>query len=280
MSKPNIVSLLILLTVPERFHCHVDSATEYHINRGLAHLDSLDISTLTVREQGKYNELINSLPDMLEVYYKEHDTLEIGNQELIEYEWLQPYMAGVFLCGKIDRFTCDKELFDLKTASEIGPNWKKRYKEEKLRDCGLALYDWYLNPKPKSIGMEVLVKPYKDKPSRLEPIPLNEIIQYRDRFKQQLNWVVKEMVHYIKSYSSKRCVCYDTASPYPDKDCQSCKGTGEVLFKPWPMNYGPMCMTKYGPCDYLPLCNLGDTPKNLAKYKTREEHLNVRKLAV
>ena len=167
----------------------------------------------------------------------------------IEYEWSEQYMEGVFLCGKIDRFTCDKELFDLKTASEIGPNWKKKYKEEKLRDCGLALYDWYLNPKPKSIEMEVLVKPYKDKPSRLEPIPLNEIIQYRDRFKQQLNWVVREMVHYIRSYSG---------------------------VKPWPMNYGPMCMTKYGECDYLRLCNYGDTQKNLAKYKKREEHLKCR----
>ncbi len=218
---------------------------------GLAHLDSLDISALTVREQGKYNELINALPDMLEVYYKGHDNTH--EPSMIEYEWSYEYSKDVVLCGKIDRYD-SFNLFDLKTASEIGKDWKKNYKAEKLRDCGLSLYDWYLCHgimNPQSVAMEVLIKPYKDKPPRLELIELNEIIQYRDRFKQQLNWVVKEMVHYIRNYAQ---------------------------VKPWPMNYGPMCMTKYGPCDYLPLCNLGDTPKNVAKYKTREEHLELRKV--
>ena len=225
---------------------------------GLAHLDSLDISTLTVREQGKYNELINALPDMLEVYYKGHDKDEIKEVESIEMEWSQQAddwtdkTGMTILCGKLDRWMKNYGLFDLKTASEIGREWKKNYKAEKLRDCGLALYDWYLcgiGTPPTQIAMEVLIKPYKDKPPRLELIELNEIIQYRDRFKQQLNWVVKEMVHYIRSYSK---------------------------VKPWPMNYGPMCMTKYGPCDYLRLCNYGDTSKNLDKYKPREEHLKCR----
>ena len=230
---------------------------------GFAHLDSLDVSALTVREQGKYNELINALPDMLEVYYKGHDKDEIKGLECLEEEWYTLYgelpedlKDAVYLCGKIDRFMTDGQLFDLKTASEIGREWKKNYKAEKLRDCGLSLYDWYLcglMDSPKQIAMEVLIKPYKDKPPRLELIELNEIIQYRDRFKQQLNWVVKEMVHYIRSYSK---------------------------VKPWPMNYGPMCITKYGPCDYLHLCNYGDTPKNLSKYKTRVEHLEIRKANV
>ncbi|KKL82360.1 hypothetical protein LCGC14_1985590, partial [marine sediment metagenome] len=70
------------------------------------------------------------------------------------------------------------------------------------------------------------------------------------RFKQQLNWVVKEMVHYMRSY---------------------------VKVKPWPMNYGPMCMTKYGPCDYLELCNYGNIPKYISEYKPREEHLEIRR---
>jgi hypothetical protein len=237
----------------ETFWKGKDYRTAYNI--GLTHLDSVDISTLTVREQGKYNELINALPDMLEVYHKGHKLSETSNVLMLEKEWSKVYLENVYLCGKIDRFMLGGYLFDLKTASEIGREWKKNYKAEKLRDCGLALYDWYLNKvspplAPTQIAMEVLIKPYKDKPPRLEIIELNEIIQYRDRFKQQLNWAVKEMVHYMRTYPKA---------------------------KPWPMNYGPMCMTKYGPCDYLRLCNYGDTQKNLAKYKPRVEHLEIRK---
>jgi hypothetical protein len=262
LSKPSINMVFgtaFHLSV-EAFWKGKDYKSAYDI--GLAHLDSLDITALTVREQGKYNELINTLPDMLEVYYKAHDKDEIKAAELIEYEWIHyDYLPFVHLCGKIDRYMKNGVLTDLKTASEIGAEWKKKYKAEKLRDCGLSLYDWFLDTgimsgikdyTPKQIAMEVLIKPYKDKPPRLELIELNEIIQYRDRFKQQLNWVVKEMVHYMRTYPK---------------------------VKPWPMNYGPMCMTKYGECDYLPLCNYGTIPKIMNKYKQREEHLNVRREA-
>ncbi len=221
-------------------------------NIGLAHLDSLDISALTVREQGKYNELINALPDMLEVYYKAHDYKVESLSTDVEFEWKYQYNEGVYLCGKIDRWTEDS-LFDLKTASEIGREWKKNYKAEKLRDCGLALYDWYLcksNNSPLQIAMEVLIKPYKDKPPRIEIIELSEIMGQRERFKKQLKAYVTDIVHYMRKNSK---------------------------VAPWEMNFGSMCMTKYGECDYLPLCNLGDTPKNIARYKPREEHLEIRK---
>jgi hypothetical protein len=78
---------------------------------------------------------------------------------------------------------------------------------------------------------------------------LPEITAYRKRFEQQLTWICNEIQHYHQSYRTMH---------------------------PWPMAQG-QCLTKYGACEYLPLCNQGETSKTLANYKTREEHLNLRK---
>ena len=220
---------------------------------GFDYLDSVDESRLLVKEVGKLNQLISILPDMLEVYYKAHDwSNESDGVILLEHEWLHEYSDGVVLCGKIDRYS-PPLLSDLKTASEIGKEWKKNYKAEKLRDCGLALYDWYLckiGQAPEEIEMEVILKPYKDKPPRIEPIPLSEIISQRERFDKQLRAYVTDIVHYMRK---------------------------NAKVAPWEMNFGPMCMTKYGECDYLKLCNYGNIPKYISEYKTREEHLEIRR---
>ena len=227
---------------------------------GFNYLDSLYESWVLVKDQGKMNELINALPKMLEVYYNENDQSERYNIRTLEGEFNSNYfqlhtdLGDVHICGRIDRYMKDYKLYDLKTASEIGKDWKKNYKAEKLRDCGLALYDWFLSTElsqpPKEIAMEVLIKPYKDKPPRLELIELNEIIGQRDRFKKQLKAYVTDIVHYMRKNS-------------------------EV--EPWEMNFGSICMTKYGECDYLKLCNYGNIPKYLSTYKPREEHLEIRK---
>jgi len=227
----------------------------------------IDLEVLNAKERNKLDAMIEYLPDLLAVYFEAN---EQETQNLIEYEWIVCWACqhqhfdgnlncrvcdcgeSVFLCGRIDRYSNGK-LWDLKTASEIGKTWKRDYKEASLRDIGLSLYDWYLCEQrmpPTEIAIEVLIKPYKDKKARYEVIDLNEIIAYRERFKQQLSWVVPEMVHYIEKY-------------------------GKI--KPWPMNAGGQCLTKYGPCPYLLLCNHGVSTKNMSQYKEREEHLEVRK---
>ena len=225
----------------------------YEIAAG--HLALLDETGLNVREREKLDEMRDYLPDLLAVYYESHEQ-EPAVNVMLEREFVHKnYLPGVHLCGRIDRFTFDLVLSDLKTASEIGRNWKSDYKEAALRDCALPLYDWAItqmqpDSAPKSIQLEVLIKPYKSKPTRLEVVPLNEIIAYRERFKRQLDWRVRELVHYIRTY-------------------------GQV--QPWPMNDGSQCVSKFGPCEYLPLCNWVSTPKNLKLYKQREEHLESRR---
>ena len=107
---------------------------------------------------------------------------------------------------------------------------------------------------PIEIYLEVLLKPYKSKAARYERIDLNELIteSYRKRFRQQLKWKVSEIVHYVENYSQQ---------------------------KPWPLA-GPLaCSSKYGRCSYIDLCAWGDSDKTLAKFKTREPHLELVKLA-
>ena len=215
---------------------------------------NLDLTNSTVKDREKYERLSDALPELIGVYYDYHGEAE--EQAMVEYEWSYKYEDSVTLCGRVDRYSLDFILYDVKTASEIGKNWKTDYREAALRDIGVSLYDWYIrttqpDSAPKNVVLEVLVKPYRDKPARYEPIALPEIVtdSYRRRFDQQLEFRVKELVHYWRNYQA---------------------------VKPWPMNDGSQCVSKYGQCDYLLLCNHGSSKRNLEKYKQREEHLSIR----
>lgn len=213
----------------------------------------------TPEEDRKWREMNNYAPDLLACYY---DNVEYGDKVLIlngapmtEHEWKyeSPFgIEGLTLCGRIDRYERGYRLVDLKTASEIGKNWKADYKNSMLRDVGLSLYDWYLCNgvplNPNEIELEVLIKPYRDKATRFERVPMNEIIAYRKRFEQQLKWVLKEM----------KCYHDNFREAYP-----------------WPMAQG-QCVTKFGPCQFLEGCNRGWSGKTLDKYKQRKEHLTIR----
>ncbi len=237
----------------------VHLAAETH-NRGGSFEDGLRLAAddlaafpehlLNPYKQQRFRELAAELPSMVACYF---DGVEVGNVVAVEEEWAEELFPGVVLCGRKDKVeTNPAVIFDLKTASEIGKQWHADFRNQMLRDFGLALYDWHecrLSRPPVTVKVECLVKPYRDKEPRLEIFDLPEITAYRKRFEQQLLWIVSEISHYHNVYRYQH---------------------------PWPMAQG-QCITKYGACEYLPLCNQGETAKTLANYKTREEHLNIRK---
>src|SRR5580765_2314374 len=242
----------------------VHLAAETH-NRGGSFEDGLRLAADVLAEfpehllnpykQQRFRELAAELPSVVAPYFDGVDNTGL-EMVAIEEEWSYELLPGVFLCGRKDKVVKDSSgkhvLLDLKTASEIGKIWHADFKNQMLRDFGLALYDWHecrLDRTPTTIKVECLVKPYKGKEPRLEIFDLPEITAYRNRFEQQLIWVVNEIDHYHRNYMAQR---------------------------PWPMAQG-QCLTKYGACEYLPLCNQGMTAKTLANYTHREEHLNVRK---
>ena len=200
--------------------------------------------------QQRFRELAVELPSAVATYF---DSIVVGNIVAVEEEWSWEYMPGVVLCGRKDKVERDPAvIFDLKTASEIGKTWHSDFRHQMLRDFGVALYDWHecrMGRQPMTVKIECLVKPYRGKECRIEIFDLPEIAVYRKRFEQQLDWVVREIVHYHKYYQATH---------------------------PWPMAQ-QQCSTKYGPCEYLPGCNGGWSPKILANYKNREEHLNLRR---
>ena len=241
---------------------------------------------LTPPDQQKWRDLALALPEMVAAYF---DGVEFEEGAEVEQEWSEPYLGtcdcdpahshihdekcrkwfpNVALCGKIDRYH-KGILYDVKTASEIGRTWKSDYRATLLRTFQFGLYDWYLRQRdgvidvtkpseltkqheyyPSTCKIEVLVKPYKGKPARLEVFDLPEITVYRKRFEQQLAWVVTEIVRYHEQYAEQ---------------------------KPWPMASSQTCQGKFSACEYIDGCNKGWTPKVLEGYKTREEHLEILK---
>jgi hypothetical protein len=197
----------------------------------------------------RFRELAAELPSIVACYF---DNVVVGELAAIEQEWSYEFLPGVVLCGRKDKVQANPAvLFDLKTASEIGKSWRTDFRNQMLRDFGLALYDWHecrLGRPPETVKVECLVKPYRDKECRLEIFDLPEIVVYRKRFEQQLSWIVNEIKHYHDHYLEQH---------------------------PWPQAQG-QCITKYGPCEYLEGCNHGWTAKTLASYTKREEHLQIR----
>lgn len=224
---------------------------EQGLSLAATELQSFPEHLLNPYKRQRFQELAVELPSMVACYF---DNVEVGNVIACEEEWSHEILPGITLAGRKDKVeTAPRVLFDLKTASEIGKTWAADFKGSMLRDFGIALYDWHecqIGRTPETIKVECLVKPYKGKECRLEIFNLPEITQYRARFAQQLEWIVREIKHYHDHYSK---------------------------VKPWPMSTQNMCVTKYGPCEYLEGCNKGWTPKVLAGFTERVEHLEIRK---
>lgn len=222
---------------------------------GWAHInmERVDEGLMDSGTKKKWEALKDALPLCLTAYYNHH-VQDPDKVEALELEWQLPFTDRVTLVGRIDRAMTDSTLHDTKTASEIGGRmWKSNFIEQSLRDPGLALYDWWwrqVGPAAKGLFLDVIIKPYGNKGSRIELVDMKTLMAHRDRFDSELKFTVNEMVHYMDNYAKMR---------------------------PWPMNPGTQCVNKYGRCDYLKLCNWGDTTQNLALYVPRVEHLEVRK---
>lgn len=215
---------------------------------------ALDQTWLNPQEHEKWEEMVNYLPDVLACYYDEKGSPTQEDAHHVEYEFeldSPSFPRAVLHDGRIDRMR-RSAIIDVKTASAVGSAWKENLRKQYLRDIGLAMYDWALSQimleSPTTVIVEIIVKPYRGSKPRIEEIELPEITTpgYRTRFKQQLRWKTGEITTYLHS---------------------------ETGASPWPMSDGSMCVTKYGECPYLPLCNYGDTAKNLSKYQPRKEHL-------
>ena len=242
------------------------------LNIGLNYLEGIDQELITrVDKRKKFNSLIDMLPDMMACYYKEVEQ-DLDKVLYIEHEWSIPYdpIPGVNLCGKIDRFTTEYELRDLKGMSEVGIS-----KQQMLRNFGMALYDWYLcqiGKTPKSIGMDILTKPYRCKKHKLlEEVPDNCKSQYRCKPCKLIYLPLDEMIAHRKEFE-KQIKSYVTQIKfYLDHNTK---------IERWEMATGIPCQLSFGymtfDCDYLQKCNYGNSQK-LVKYKPREEHLEIRK---
>lgn len=221
----------------------------------------------------KWLALLDGLMESVEAYYEFHHnrTWPIGiDVHMLEQEF--QYSIGqisngqlhqmlgsspsdsIYVTGRIDQYI-GTTLRELKTASEIGSNWKHDYKQMLLRNWGIMVYDWYLCKRaekllitakaPQHIEVEVLVKPYRDKRPRMELFDITkEVVAYRERTAQQLEWICREMAEYHLRYAA---------------------------VNPWPMS-SSACTTKFGPCDYLLGCNQGhEKAAEKGLYKIREK---------
>lgn len=216
----------------------------------------LDQSLLTATERTKWSELVNMTPDLLTCYFEK---VEFVPMTAVEEEFVLPF-NGTHLCGKFDHYMLRNGVltwWDIKTASEIGTDWKEKYRQEAIRRIQYSLYDFFLTTLHKDVivappKIEVLIKGYGKKPPRYELLELPEVVQWRERFAAQLAHWVREMQHFKREY---------------------------VQVAPWPMT-DTSCVGKYGKCDYIQLCNYGESPKNLEAFIPREEHLECRKKQV
>ncbi len=201
------------------------------------------------RNMEKFTRLSNSINECLEIYLDKHSK-SWENQDIVEEEIVIPELG---ICGKPDHFHRGI-LYDTKTATDMGGDWIKQKRLEQLRSAQYSIYELLLRHKGLSVEhivIEVLVKPKGDKKARIIPLELDELLapSVKERFRQQLDWNLAEMRHYIENY----------------KDV-----------KPWPMASSQICVGKYSPCTFVNNCIEGDTEKNLVKLVPRVEHLQCR----
>lgn len=217
---------------------------ETAFNAAIKECELLDIGRLNPKQWEKWMRMIDELPDLVATYF---DQLPKGEVQMVEHEFSHPFQ-GVVIKGRIDRVMVGPVLRDLKSASEIGENWKSNYRDGLTRNFAFAIYDWYLRQvglEPKSIEIECLVKGFKSKPPRLEMFNISaEIFAGRRRFDQLLEFKVKEIQHWHDAH---------------------------LNHSPWTMADNEICLGKYEPCPFLKLCSYGDSPKILSLYEERRK---------
>jgi hypothetical protein len=196
----------------------------------------LDIRLLNGKDQTKWSALQDAIAPITTIYYGYHgDKATLYppklNESTIEWEWGTHAGMRVICNGIIDRFSASQKLIDTKTASAVGTMWKTDLKKRLLREPQMGFYLLYLMEAGidvSGIEYEIIVKPYRGSDPRIETIDVtNEVLDFQPVFLQQMDWAIREICEFYAK-------CRDAS--------------------PWPMNSGTGCVTKFGECDYLPVC--------------------------
>ncbi len=215
----------------------------------LARNSFLDRVQLSAKEIDKWNERLDSLAKLTTHYFSYHGNLynfatcETGtpgkittNERIVQF----PHSDGVLCTGIIDRIS-DGKLVDTKTVTPVSRDWKVKEKEANIRKPQMNFYlEWCRRNKIeiKKVIIEAVVRPYKgSEPDLVELDITDAVFAQHERFLQQMNWAISEMVNYIQTVRDA---------------------------VPWPMNRDA-CAGKYSECPYTPLCDLKKTNEEFVR---------------
>jgi hypothetical protein len=207
---------------------------------GFAITQTLDTRLLLSAELTRWNGMMDSFAKTADLYYKTNgDGYETNpaklNEKQAEWPYHSPFdghpVSGVMLYGTIDRVR-GTTLTDTKTASAMKGDWRTEFKRHHLREPQLWFYlrycEWARIPIDR-VEYEIIVKSYQGSAPDIEFIDVTkEVFALKAKMDAQIDWAIRE----IYTFHTQ---CQDVA--------------------PWPMNSGTGCFTKYGACDFEPVCN-------------------------
>jgi hypothetical protein len=202
----------------------------------LARNSFLDRAQLSAKEIDKWNERLDSLAKLTTHYFSHHGTAHEKssstranvNEKIIQFRCDQ---NDIVLCtGIIDRIS-DGKLVDTKTVTPVSRDWKVKEKESNIRKPQMNFYlEWCRRNKIEieKVIIEAVVRPYKgSEPDLVELDITDAVFAQHERFLQQMNWAISEMVNYIQTVRDA---------------------------VPWPMNRDA-CEGKYSACDFVSICD-------------------------
>jgi hypothetical protein len=203
----------------------------------LARNSFLDRTSLSAKEVDKWNERLDSLAKLTTHYFSYHGGVGslatvnplVANEKIIMFRCDQ---NEIVLCtGIVDRISNGK-LVDTKTVTPVSRDWKVKEKESNIRKPQMNFYlEWCRRNKIEieKVVIEAVVRPYKgSEPDLVELDITDAVFAQHERFLQQMNWAISEMVNYIQTVREAA---------------------------PWPMNRDA-CAGKYSECDFLPRCDM------------------------
>lgn len=215
---------------------------------GFAIIQAVDQRLLDSTERAKWTSLVDSFQKTCQLYYERHgQDCEVTNLVMLEGKVEWPWSDEIMHYGTIDR-VAGTTLTDVKTAAAVGREWRTEFKRHHLREPQLWYYlrycRWAGIPIDR-IEYEVVVKSYRGSDPDLEVIDVTDEVLAREvLMNQQIDWAIREIATFVNE-------CADVA--------------------PWPMNSGVGCFTKYGACNFEPVCSGRVAMADGRLYKIREE---------
>lgn len=199
----------------------------------IARSSFLDVSKLSAKEMDKWNERLDSLAKLTTHYFAYHSAAyspgAIANEKLVQFRL--DSNPAVLCSGIIDRIS-GSSLIDTKTVTPVSRDWKVNEKQANIRKPQMNFYlEWCRRNKIDidRVIIEAIVRPYKGSDPDLVELDITDaVFAQHERFLQQLNWTVTDMVNYLGTVREAA---------------------------PWPMNRDA-CQGKYSACDFVPCCDL------------------------